>query len=606
MSDSANDIQPREDAGVSTPESPAAPTSAEQRRAAEIEAAIDEALASSGLDVEEAMAKFAPERRGIALPLFFNAGLLVIGALAIGLLFLLFTDRQEQAVASRSTAETVESQILAQTRRDAERELVGKDQEIADIQSRVASIQADRERILAQQDQTLALREEQLRAELDTALETERQRLAQEGLSAQAQADALARFSERRNAQLEEELALARDLSDQQAAASAAELDQLQAQYLADLETAQTASDDLRRQLDEQAEASAAELAAQLQELEQARSDAEQQFQSAQELGEQRSLVLSQITAAYDRTSRLYRLEDWDGALQALQPVADLAVSEAYLTTVSDASRRSAAELFVVSAIRDAIVARQGGQGVEVAPVPEADASDEQNPDALTSLIAEVQTALEPMESAVARLDLDAASAAFVAALALVPELLDAQQSIQGLEDSQRDRQRALATVAIADAQRANQSGNQLAAIERYTDALLALTLPGEPTGQTSADGVLQSATRLESSVTESSQLTDLLANERSSRRLAEIERDQLRQSLALSQAEADAADAAVGRAEAEIATLEQSGAQAQAAFDVEPGEHLQISVLFDPERAVVEHGNGSYHLKPVIRYEVS
>ena len=606
MSDSANDIQPREDAGVSTPESPAAPTSAEQRRAAEIEAAIDEALASSGLDVEEAMAKFAPERRGIALPLFFNAGLLVIGALAIGLLFLLFTDRQEQAVASRSTAETVESQILAQIRRDAERELVGKDQEIADIQSRVASIQADRERILAQQDQTLALREEQLRAELDTALETKRQRLAQEGLSAQAQADALARFSERRNAQLEEELALARDLSAQQAAASAAELDQLQAQYLADLETAQTASDDLRRQLDEQAEASAAELAAQLQELEQARSDAEQQFQSAQELGEQRSLVLSQITAAYDRTSRLYRLEDWDGALQALQPVADLAVSEAYLTTVSDASRRSAAELFAVSAIRDAVVARQGGQGVEVAPVPEADASDEQNPDALTSLIAEVQTALEPMESAVARLDLDAASAAFVAALALVPELLDAQQSIQGLEDSQRDRQRAFATVAIADAQRANQSSNQLAAIERYTDALLALTLPGEPTGQTSADGVLQSATRLESSVTESSQLTDLLANERSSRRLAEIERDQLRQSLALSQAEADAADAAVGRAEAEIATLEQSGVQAQAAFDVEPGEHLQISVLFDPERAVVEHGNGSYHLKPVIRYEVS
>ena len=39
--------------------------------------------------------------------------------------------------------------------------------------------------------------------------------------------------------------------------------------------------------------------------------------------------------------------------------------------------------------------------------------------------------------------------------------------------------------------------------------------------------------------------------------------------------------------------------------FDVLPGGHLEIAVLFDAEHSIVEHGNGSFHLKPVVHYQI-
>ena len=90
-------------------------------------------------------------------------------ALTLGLVAI-FGPRQELAVSSRSPAATVASQILAQVRRDAERQIVGKEQEIAAIQSRLGSVGADRQNILADQQASIARREAELRAELGTAL----------------------------------------------------------------------------------------------------------------------------------------------------------------------------------------------------------------------------------------------------------------------------------------------------------------------------------------------------------------------------------------------------------------------------------------------------
>ena len=122
------------------------------------------------------------------LPLVLNvaAVLMIVGGVL--LLMSLFNQQERDLVISSTQVPSAETQLLRALKEETEAQLSVKDREILRIEDRLRGMRADWEQLQQEGEVQIAAKLEQLRLEMAAELNSERERLQQQGLS-QAQID---------------------------------------------------------------------------------------------------------------------------------------------------------------------------------------------------------------------------------------------------------------------------------------------------------------------------------------------------------------------------------------------------------------------------------
>jgi chromosome segregation ATPase len=205
---------------------------------AEVERRIERAVEEHRRETKPETLSPVPEKHDGRFPVAVNliAVLVVLG----GGLFLidLFRTQEREIVAHVATITSAEGRLLSELRRESEERLSSKDDEIEQIERRLAETTSELEAVRAEVDDRVEERRAELERELDALFAAERSRLAAESLDPDEVETRLSEFRERQQTQLERDVArLEARLQDELASRETA-LTTLIAEYEHSLETA--------------------------------------------------------------------------------------------------------------------------------------------------------------------------------------------------------------------------------------------------------------------------------------------------------------------------------------------------------------------------------
>jgi len=270
---------------------------------AEILRQINEVVDRNRIKLEPGTFAIAAKRSGSGLPLLINA--IAVAALIVTLFMFswLFNRRQEVIASGSGTILTAESKLIEALQAESEQQLQQKDREIVTFQKKLEEILQEQRSLRSETENTLKLREQQLEADFQTALEVERQRLVAEGLGGAAVEERLTAFEKQRRAELDAEYRQFRSEIEERFAERESVIAGLVSEYEQSLKQAQ----EERSALQEDLEQRRADLERQFQEeaqaLESDRARVAEQLDRLQEQQQQEQLVRDQMLSGTSRHS---------------------------------------------------------------------------------------------------------------------------------------------------------------------------------------------------------------------------------------------------------------------------------------------------------------
>jgi hypothetical protein len=172
-----------------------------------------------------------PRRKGFVFPLAVNLMAIAVTIGAVLALSQLFGRRDLAISESAASMDTAEGKLLSEYRRDSESKLLEKDKAIADFRSRILSLDKERSDLAANIDEKVKAREADLRSGLQSALDAEKKRLADQGLSATALQARLRSYEAERTAAFDKQLADSRKQAAVEKSAAEDRFSQLKDEY---------------------------------------------------------------------------------------------------------------------------------------------------------------------------------------------------------------------------------------------------------------------------------------------------------------------------------------------------------------------------------------
>lgn len=168
---------------------------------------IEKVVAGNKIKVSPELFVINARKRGILLP-FLVTGL-AITVLISGLfgLYTLFRREERNIGSTPVVSASVEGRLIDEIRKEAEALVAEKDQEIDEIERRLLEIEEQRNTLQSSMESRIALKEEELRRELEAELEELRQKLLAGGASEAVIAEELKNLEEERTAYYEQLLA---------------------------------------------------------------------------------------------------------------------------------------------------------------------------------------------------------------------------------------------------------------------------------------------------------------------------------------------------------------------------------------------------------------
>lgn len=148
----------------------------------DIKRQIEQAVAQSKIQVTPELFAFKARRRGAALPLLVNVGTALVLVAGIALCAFLFSRQQVQQEANRGVLRSAEGKVIAELKKQLDAQMAAKDKEIADINRQMGDLARQRDQLSSTMATAISQREAQLRRELQSELDQERQRLRSLGL----------------------------------------------------------------------------------------------------------------------------------------------------------------------------------------------------------------------------------------------------------------------------------------------------------------------------------------------------------------------------------------------------------------------------------------
>ena len=350
-------------------------------------------------------------KRGVLFPVMVIIGALVAAGAGFGLFSFLF-QRGETQIAREDTATiTAEGKLIEQVKKESEARLQQKNQEIGQIQGRLAEIDRQRQDLQANMDAKVRDRESQLRAAMSAEMDAERARLQKLGLTDQDIQKRLADLEARKNAENAKELESFRVKADEDRRKSEAALKEQQDRFNASLaqanaERQQVLSESRQREADLQAQ-----LAQKTQEAESAQAKAQKQLDVLTSQKQQEDLAAQQLVGLYAVAQADIAAKDYKKAIASLQAVGNY-VNSAEVMSLSGMAKRRSVDLFIIDSLRTLVENEAAKEKIDTTSLVAA--SDQ---------LAAVRSLVTDADAQVRAGQLAAAEKLYSDALAAIPEI---------------------------------------------------------------------------------------------------------------------------------------------------------------------------------------
>lgn len=379
---------------------------------------------SSERTIQDTSAKlsFTPERNDRFFPLLFNLAVVVATAVGILLLVVFFTRGDRTLAATQENIITAEARLFASFRQQTEEQLTRKDREIQEAQRRLEEMSREREKLQQEEAIRIAERTEDLRAEMESRLEQERQRLASQGLNTTAITSRLGELEQQLSRRQQEELEAYKRQVEEERSEREASLTALMSEYDQNLLQLQADRDRIEEELKQVEADSQAQLLREREMLEQERTAIQRQLESLQTANEKERLALDQILSGYARVSDSLQIPDYESALRQLDAIQSF-LSQQSVSLLPAIQRRLPVDLFIVRSLRE-LIEKQRAASIQPAA----------NLIAAAELLASVSQTVEQADSAYRSGDSDRAKELYVAAIELIPTLKQSYPVLRDLE----------------------------------------------------------------------------------------------------------------------------------------------------------------------------
>jgi len=407
-------------------------------------------------------------KRGVLFPS------LVIAAAAVALVvggaafYFLFQKGETQITRGTLGTITAEGQLIQAVRQEANARLQEKNQEITSIQGRLVDIDKQRQDLQSNMDTKVNQKEQELRAQMASALAAEKSRLEAEGLSRQAVALRMTALEKQRSGQLEQQLEAYRKEADAERTLAEKNLATLQQNYEANLAQANTE----RQQVMAEAQKREADLRGQFsqktQTLESAKARAEQQLAAISAQRDKEDLVTGQLTGLYGVVSEDMSEHEYDKALDGLKSLRDF-VNKTDISTLPAIAKRHDFDIFVIDTLTSYVQGEIEKEKIDTATLLQA----ANQFTILRQQVAEAQTLLKAGKTA-------DAEKAYAAALNLIPEVATSYAYFVGRDKEAEAAKEARLTQALDNAENAYTAGNFVAAANFYSEAFSFMPVSAE------------------------------------------------------------------------------------------------------------------------------
>jgi chromosome segregation ATPase len=407
-------------------------------------------------------------KRGILFPSLVIAAAalaLVVGGAAF---YFLFQKGETQITRGTLGTITAEGQLIQAVRQEANARLQEKNQEITSIQGRLADIDKQRQDLQSNMDTKVNQKEEELRAQMASALATEKSRLEAEGLSRQAVALRMTELEKQRSGQLEQQLEAYRKQANVERALAEKNLATLQQNYEANLAQANTE----KQQVTAEAQKREADLRGQFsqktQTLESAKARAEQQLAAMSAQRDKEDLVTGQLTGLYGVVSEDITQHEYDKALDGLKSLRDF-VNRTDITALPTIAKRHDFDIFVIDTLTSYVQGEIDKEKIDTATLLQA----ANQFTILRQQVADAQTLLKAGKTA-------DAEKAYAAALNLIPEVATSYAYFVGRDKEAEAAKEAHLVQALDNAENAYVAGNFAAAANFYSEAFSFMPVSAE------------------------------------------------------------------------------------------------------------------------------
>jgi len=399
-------------------------------------------------------------KKGILFPVLVNLAAVVALAGGLAGLYLFFQRGETQLSQSQTGTITAEGKLIETFKKESEAKLLEKNQQINQIQDRLAEIDKQRQDLQTNMDAKVREREGQLKASLAAELEGEKTRLQKQGLSEQDITSRLTVLEAQKNADSARQLDAYRAQAEADRQKADENLRNLQAEFNTNLaranqERQQVLDESKRREADLQAQ-----LEQKTREAASAQASSQQALADLQQQKQQEDLVSGQLVGLYSVVKADISARDYPKALTSLQAISDY-VNRTDVAMLPAIQQRREVDIFVVDSLKSYVQDQLSQASVDTSSLVAA-----------AGQISDVRAAVSQADAQARAGNIAEAEKLYDKALAAIPEIARSYGYFTAkARDAENARQQVL-SAGLARAETAFDAGRYPEMLAAYKDAL--------------------------------------------------------------------------------------------------------------------------------------
>jgi hypothetical protein len=433
----------------------------------EILAEIDHIVTDNRISVTPEVLKIKALKKGSLFPTLVNVFSFVILAAGILTLTLLFKRSEGMILEEAGVLSSAEGKLLQELKKESEKALLEKNQEIALIQSQLQDLDRERQDLESNMNAKIAEREEELRTTLQEELASERERLRQQGISEEDIEKRLSDLEAEKRTEYDQRLAAFRSEAEAERQRIENNLKALQEEYNKSLEKTNQERSKILADSKKREEELQSKLEEKTRALEEQRTESERQLQRIAEQKEREEIVNTHLIGFYNTVRDNIRDKSFEQALRNLESIKDY-LNEEGVVTLPGIQRRREVEFFVVDSLKRLVENEMSKERV-----------DTTNLIASANLITNLKEKVLKADSLYRAGDREQAEKLYREALQMIPEVDRSHNYFISKSQREEELRKNLLDTYLAKAEEAFNQGLYAESLQNYSKALE--YLPEEP-----------------------------------------------------------------------------------------------------------------------------
>ncbi|RKX93314.1 MAG: hypothetical protein DRP59_03265 [Spirochaetes bacterium] len=417
---------------------------------------IEKISSQSKISITPELFEVKPAKKGGTLPLAVNLmGILVIAA-ALFFTNRYFQAKEETMVLSEKTYQSTEDSIVKELKKQAEKKLQQKEQEISKIQSELEKLDKESSNLKATMETQVKAKEAELRKQMEEELAKERARLQGQGISSAELEKQLKEFQTKKEDAINSALNAFKAESEAALKEKEKELAQAKAVARQVLDKANKDKAALEAEAKKREEELTKQFEAEKEALTRQSSEATSKLEQLRELQRNEQLIQDQITGAYTTIMSAIEDGDYPKASLAIEDVRKI-LADPKIQSLPTIFKRLKIENFILDSLEK-----------EISQTKTEDTTDFKTLAATAQLLINARANVRKGEEAAAAGKSYDAKRYFNAAIASLPKIEGAVNQLREIEAKNME-ERARDYIVLGDA--ALRKGDLSDALEQYRSA---------------------------------------------------------------------------------------------------------------------------------------